>query len=232
MATNRDMVSRVRSQDKLISGDASITDRVILRELRSNSITFIKQQLDKRRGWETSTIFSNIPCVQLKEVPAAECCDYVSNITFARSLHRLPKIGDGTLGLAIQGVFSVDQGIRVKETTISRYINSLRLGFTKPELFYWIYDRYLFLSSPLVQLVNIWAFFEEDIPDYLLYPEDCPCNKMVKDPCINPLDLEFKCPGFLEKGVVDATLKLLLETYYRVPVDHTSDNKDDQTNKT
>lgn len=231
MSTNREMVSRVRSQDKLISGDSSITDRVILRELKSNALTYIKQQLDKKRLWETSTIFSNIPCLQMKEVPAAECCEYISDITFSRSLFQLPKIGDGTLGLAIQGVFSVDNGIRIKETTISRYINSQRLGITKKELFYWIYDRYVFCSSPLVKLLNIWALFEEDIPDELLYPEDCPCNKAKKDPCLNPLDLEFKCPGFLEKPVVLDTLKVLLETYYRIQTDQTSDNKDDQTNK-
>lgn len=232
MSTNREMVSSVRSQDKMISGDGSITDRVILRELNHKRITFIKQQLDKKRLWETSTIFSNIPCLQMKEVPAAECCEYVSDTTFARSIHRLPKIGDGTLGLAIQGVFSVDNGLKIKESTIARYINTLKLGITKKELFYWIYDRYLYISSPLVKLVNIWALFEEDLPDYLLYPPDCPCNKMVKDPCINPLDLEFKCPGFLEDAIVKDTLRVLLETYYKIQVDHTSDNKDDQTNKT
>ena len=232
MPTNRHMVSRVRSLDKMISGDSSITDRVVLAELKSNATTFIKQWLDRRRGWETSTIFSNIPCIEMIEVPASDCCDYVSDTTFARSKYQLPKISDGTLGLAIQGVFSVDGGIRIKETTISRYINSLRLPIKKKELFYWIYNRYIYCSSALIKLLNIWAYFEEDIDDRLLYPEDCNCNNKKPDPCINPLDLEFKCPGFLEKPVVDATLKTLMETYYRVPVDQTSDNKDDQVNKT
>lgn len=231
MSTNREMVSRIRSQDKLLSGDASITDRAILRELKSKATTYIKQWLDKRRGWETSTIFSNIPCLEMIEVPASDCCDYRSDITYARSKHQLPKIGDGTLGLAIQGVFSADSGIKIKETTISRYINSQKLGIKKKELFYWIYDRYVFCNSPLVALLNIWAYVEEDIPDYLLYP-DCSCNNKKKDPCVNPLDLEFKCPGFLEDAIVKDALRILLETYYRVPVDQTSDNKDDQTNKT
>lgn len=230
MSTNRQMVSRVRSMDKLVSGDASITDRAILRELKSNGTTFIKQWLDKRRGWETSTIFSNIPCLEMIEVPASDCCDYRSDITYARSKFQLPKIGDGTLGLAIQGIFSVDGGIKIKETTISRYINIQKLGITKKELYYWFYDRYIYCSSPLVALLNVWAYFEEDIQDDLLYP-DCPCNNKKPDPCINPLDLEFKCPGFLEKPVVDATLRTLQETYFRIPVDQTSDNKDDQTNK-
>jgi hypothetical protein len=48
---------------------------------------------------------------------------------------------------------------------------------------------------------------------------------------MNPLDLEFKCPGYLEDVVVKDTLQILLQTYYRIPVDHTSDNKDDQVNK-
>jgi hypothetical protein len=214
----------------MLSGDNSITDRVVLRELKSKAVLFIKQQLDRRRLWGTSTIFSNIPCLEMEEVPASTCCDYTSEDTFARSKYQLPKIGDGSLGLAIQGVFSVDNGIMIKETTISRYINLLKLKTRKKELFYWIYDRYLYVSSPFIKIVNIWAFFEEDIDDKLLYP-DCPCNNKKKDPCVNPLDLEFKCPGFLEDAVVKDTLKVLLETYYRVPVDQTEDNLDAQTNK-
>lgn len=231
MSTNRQMVSRVRSPDKLLSGDNSITDRAILRELKGVSIKYIKQWLDKRRGWETSTIFSNIPCLQMEEVPASECCEYTSDITFARSKYQLPKIGDGTLGLAIQGIFSADDGLKLKETTISRYINILKLHIKKKELFYWIYDRYVYASSPYVKLLNVWAFFEEDIPDYILYP-DCPCSSKQKDPCLNPLDLEFKCPGFLEDDVVKATQQILLQTYFRLQVDQSSDNKDDQVNKT
>lgn len=232
MSTAREMVSRVRSLEKLLSSDASITDRVILRELKSKATKFITQQINKRRLWETSTIFSNIPCVEMIPVPTADCCDYVSDQEIARSKYRLPKIGEGAFGLLVQGVFSIDTSQKLKETTLSSYINILQLGLPTKQVFFWFYDRYLYASSPYITVTNIWAYFEEDIPDNLLYP-DCPCpNQKVKNPCLSLLDLEFKCAGFLEDDVVKETLKVLMETYFRVQVDQTSDNKDDQTNKT
>jgi hypothetical protein len=230
MPSNRDLISRVRSQEKLISGDNSITDRVVLKELKANALVFIKQQLDKRRLWETSTLFTNIPCLEMIEVPSADCCEYVSDTTFSRSKYQLPKISDAAFGLAIHGVFSADNGLRIKETTISRYINYLKIHPNKKQLFYWFYDRYIYSNSPLVKILNIWALFEEDITDNLLYP-GCKCNAKVPDPCTNPLDLEFKCPGFLESPVVKETIRVLMQTYFRVPVDQTDDNLDAQVNK-
>lgn len=231
MSTVRQMVSRVRSLDKMLNSDNTVTDRVIASELRSKSIFYIRRETDKRKLWNTSTIFTNIPCIEMVKVPTADCCDYVSDQEVAKSKFRLPKIGDGLYGLLIHGVFSVDDSRRLKEITLSRYINLLKLGLPVKDVYYWFYDRYLYVSSPKVEVVNIWAFFEEDVPAELLYPT-CPCpDQNKRNPCINPLDLEFKCPGYLEDVVVKDTLQTLLTTYYRVPVDHTSDNKDDQVNK-
>lgn len=225
------MVSRVRSLDKMLNADNTVTDRVVAAELRSKATFYIRRETDKRKLWNTSTIFTNIPCVEMVKVPTADCCDYTSDQFVARSRYQLPKICDGSYGLLIHGVFSIDSSRRLKETTLSRYINLLKLGLPTQDIYYWVYDRYLYISSPRVEVASIWAYFEEDVPSKLLYPE-CPCPSQDKpDPCINPLDLEFKCPGYLEDVVVKDTLQTLLTTYYRVPVDHTADNKDDQTNK-
>lgn len=231
MPTVREEISRVRSMEKLLSSDASITDRVVMRELKSKAIFYIRRETDKRRLWQTSTIFTQIPCVEMEEVPMSTCCDYASDMTIARSKFQLPKISEGIYGLLVHGVFSADSGRKLKELTLARFINILKLGLPAKDVYYWFYDRYLYASSPYVKVANIWAYFEDDIPDELLYPNcECP-NMKKKDPCLNPLDLEFKCPGYLEDIVVKDTVKTLLETYFRIPVDHTSDNKDDQVNK-
>lgn len=230
MSTVREVISRVRSMEKLLSSDALITDRVIMRELKSKAVYYIKQQTDKRRLWQSSTIFTNIPCLEMKPIPIADCCDYVSDEEISRSHHRLPKISEGIFGLLIHGVFSIEGRKRFKEVSLSRYINLLRIGLPVKELYYWIYDKYLYVSSPQPRVINIWAYFEEDIPDDILYPE-CPCPGAIPKPCKNPLDDEFKCPGYLEDVVVKDTLKTLMDTYFRIPVDHNSDNRDEQTNK-
>lgn len=235
MSTVREMVSRVRSLDKMLNSDNTVTDRVIAAELRSKATFYIRRETDRRKLWNTSTIFTNIPCVEMISVPTSDCCDYTSDQFIARSKYKLPKISDGIYGLLIHGVFSIDamsgKGRKLKEITISRYINLLKLGLPVNDVYYWVYDRYLYVSSSQVEVTNIWAYFEEDIPSNLLYPT-CPCpNQNKPDPCTNPLDLEFKCPGYLEDVITKDVLQVLLQTYYRVQVDHTSDNKDDQVNK-
>jgi hypothetical protein len=231
MATLRQMVSRVRSLDKMLNADNTVTDRVIAAELKSKATFYIRRETDKRKLWNTSTIFTNVPCVEMTKVPTADCCDYVSDQFVARSRYKLPKICDGLYGLLIHGVFSVDNSRKLKEITLSRYINLLKLGLPTNDIYYWVYDKFLYISSPKVEVASIWAYFEEDISPKLLYP-DCPCpNQDKPNPCINLLDLEFKCPGYLEDVVVKDVLQTLLQTYYRVPNDQTSDNKDDQTNK-
>lgn len=232
MATLRQMVSRIRSLNKMLSADNTVTDRVIAAELKSKATFYIRRETDRRKLWNTSTIFTNIPCLEMEKVPTADCCDYSSDQFIARSKFKLPKICDGIYGLLIHGVFSVDSSKKLKEITLSRYINLLKLNLPVKEIYYWIYDRYLYVSSPTVEVASIWAYFEEDVPDEVRYPE-CPCpDQDLKNPCLNPLDLEFKCPGYLEDVVVKDVLQTLMATYYRIPVDHTSDNKDDQVNKT
>lgn len=230
MSTLRQNVSRVRSLDKMLNADNTVTDRTIASELKSKATFYIRRETDKRKLWNTSTIFTNIPCIEMIQVPTAECCDYTSDQYFARSKYRLPKISDGIYGLLIHGVFSVDLSRKLKEITIARYINLLKLGLPINDIYYWVYDRYLYISSPRVKIGSIWAYFEEDVPAELLYPT-CPCPGEKPNPCINPLDLEFKCPGYLEDVVVKDVLQTLLATYYKIPVDHNADNKDDQVNK-
>lgn len=231
MSTLRDVISRVRSMNKMISSDNSISDRAIMRELKSKAIFYIKRDTDRRGLWSSSTIFTNIPCWEMEEASVAECCDYVSDAKIARSKHEIPGISEGIFGLLIHGVFSADISKKIKEVTIPRYINILKLKLPVQEVYYWIYNKRLYVSNPNVKVVNLWAYFEEDIPDEVMYP-DCDCvNKIKKNPCLNPLDQEFKCPGYLEEIVMKDTLDTLMKTYFRVQVDHTSDNKDDQVNK-
>lgn len=231
MSTVREVVSRVRSMDKLISSDNSITDRAIMRELKSKAIFYIKRDTDRRRLWSSSTIFTNIPCLEMEPVSIAECCDYRSDVMVSRSKQIVPSISEGIFGLLIHGVFSPDLSRKIKEVNIPRYINLLKLGLHTTDVYYWFYDRRIYVSSPEVKLLNLWAYFEEDVPDEVMYP-DCECSgKGKKNPCQNPLDLEFKCPGYLIDVVVKDTLDTLLKTYFRLQVDHSSDDKDDQVNK-
>lgn len=235
MPTLRKLVSDVRSMHKLLSTDGMITDRAIASEIRNNSLMLIKRETNLRKLWATDTVFTTIPCLEMVEVPISECCNYVDPCTVARSKFKLPRISEGNYQYVIQGVYSINamsgQGKKLKEITINRYINLLKLPIIKKEEYYWITnDGYLYISNPAVKAIRVVALFEEDVPNEIMYSE-CGCGQgevSDEDWCKNPLDKEFALPGYLEKQVLELTSQKLLSTYFRLKTDITDDGIDGQ----
>lgn len=231
MSTNREIISRVRSTHKLLSADNSITDRAILAECKAVSRMLIKQRLDKRLLFQSPNIFSTIDCLEMETASIAECCDFISDKEISKSKYPLPKIGEGNFGLALQGVFGIEHNVKLKEITPARYANMQKLGLMTNDVYYWIMpNKHLYVTDPNIRILKVIAYFEEDIPQHLLFPE-CPCESKKKNKCSSPLDDEFKCPGYLEDTVTRMVSQTLLSTYFRIQNDHLSDNKDDQVNK-
>jgi hypothetical protein len=234
MATLRKLVSDVRSMHRLLSTDNLITDRVIASEIKNNTLLLVKRETNLRKLWATNTIFTTIPCLEMEQVAISECCDYVDECTIARSRYKLPKIAEGNYQYLIQGVYSINamNGVakKIKEISINRYINLLKLPIIKNEEYFWIMNGYLYVTNPMMQAVRITAYFEQDIPNEILYPKDCECGPRAtnEDVCKNPLDKDYACPGYLEKQVLELTSQKLLSTYFRLKDDLTQNNVDGQ----
>ncbi len=237
MMTGRKLVSDIRGMHKLLSSDARITDRVILSEIKNNTFLLVKRETNLRKLWATDTIFTSLPCLEMIEVPISECCDMVSDQTIARSKYKLPRISEGNYLYTIQGAWSINvlggRGKKLKEITINRYLNLLKLPIIKKDVYFMIVNGYIYVTNPLTQAIRLAAFFEEDIPNEIMYP-DCDCGKEypLEEICKNPLDREFPLPGYLEKQVLELTSQKLLNTYYRLKIDQTSDQVDGQSPNT
>ena len=234
MSTFRKLVSDVRSMHKLLSTDSLITDRAVMSEIKNNAFLLIKRETNLRKLWATDTVFTTIPCLEMIEVPISECCDYVDPCSVARTKLKLPRITEGNYQYVIQGVYSINamsgQGKKLKEITINRYINLLKLPIIKKEEYYWISNGYLYVNNPLLKAIRLVALFEEDVPNSIMYPE-CGCGTpeyTTEELCKNPLDKESPVPGYLEKQVLELTSQKLLATYFRLKTDITSDGVDGQ----
>lgn len=229
MPTVRDVISRVRTTNKLLSSDDIISDRSIASELKSKATLLIKRETDLRRLWATTSIFQDIPCLQMEQIPLSSCCEYKSDKVISRSIHKLPAIAEGIYGYLIQWVMNPENRVAFNYVPVAEYLNYLKIypEFRKPV--YWINNRYLYCTDPDAQLFAISAYFEDDIPKELLFPPcKCDAKRPPFDECKNPLDLQFKCPGHLENSCVEMTSKYLIESYFRIQQDVTSDNKDDE----
>jgi len=223
MATLRDIVSDIRSLNKLISKDALITDRAIAAEVRSTAALLIKRELVSRRLWSTPTIFTAIECIAMDEASLAECCDYTSPCKIRRSRCKIKGIADlGRYGLAIQGVFNIVNSRKYKEVSPTRYSNLLKLNIPNKKDFFWFKNDYLYVSDPDVEEISMYAYGENIIK---LEGSNCNCSNEKK--CINPLDEEFKCPGDLIENVKSMVHEKIQKIYKVAVDDKTSDDKDD-----
>lgn len=234
MATLRKLVSDVRSVHKILSTDSLITDRAIASEIRNNSLLLIKRETNLRKLWATDTLFTTIPCLEMIEVSISECCDYVDECSIARTKFKLPRISEGNYQYVIQGVYSINAmsgvGKKLKEITINRYINLLKLPIIKKEEYYWISNGYLYVNNPLLKAIRFVALFEEDVENEIMYPE-CGCGTpeyTLEEICKNPLDKEFPLPGYLEQQALQLTSQKLLSTYFNLKTDTSAEGIDGQ----
>jgi hypothetical protein len=156
MATLRKLVSDVRSVHKILSTDSLITDRAIASEIRNNALLLIKRETNLRKLWATDTLFTTIPCLEMVEVPISECCNYVDECSIARTKLKLPRISEGNYQYVIQGVYSINamggQGKKLKEITVNRYINLLKLPIIKKEEYFWISNGYLICKQSFIKV--------------------------------------------------------------------------------
>ena len=234
MATLRKLVSDVRSVHKILSTDSLITDRAIASEIRNNALLLIKRETNLRKLWATDTLFTTIPCLEMIEVSISECCNYVDECSIARTKFKLPRISEGNYQYVIQGVYSINamsgQGKKLKEITINRYLNLLKLPIIKKEEYYWISNGYLYVNNPLIKAIRFVALFEEDVENEIMYPE-CGCGTpeyTTEEICKNPLDKEFPLPGYLEQQTLELTSKKLLSTYFNLKTDTSQEGIDGQ----
>jgi len=171
------------------------------------------------------------------EVPISECCEYVDDCTIARTKFKLPRISEGNYQYVIQGVYSINamsgRGRKLKEISINRYLNLLKLPVIKNEEYFWISNDYLYVTNPMLQAVRFVAFFEEDVDNNLMFPE-CGCGSpqyTTEEICKNPLDKPFPLPGYLEQQVLELTSKKLLSSYFNIPQDLSVNGVDGQDPK-
>lgn len=230
--TNRDFISQVRSLGKMITSDSLLNDRTVLFEGKTTASLLIKRETNLRRLWQSPNLFTRIPCLEMEEVSIAECCEYTSDVTVARSKQKLPKIGEGIFGLLIQQVSSIDARQKFVPTTPMRYANLLKLGVkNEKSVYFWTYDDYLYVSNPNTENVSLYAFFEEEPSNDLLFPTNCECSNppSPEDRCKSYLDRDFKCPQYLIENVKTMVYEKIMKFYEQNAKDVTSDNLDEGT---
>ena len=70
-------------------------------------------------------------------------------------------MSEGNYQYVIQGVYSINamggKGTKLKEITINRYLNLLKLPIIKKQSYFWISNGYMYISNPLLKSIRLAA---------------------------------------------------------------------------
>ena len=221
--TNREVISELRKTNALMEYDSMISDRYLLTVARKYGLLLLQRETNKRKLWNTENSFYVIPCLEMQQVPLADCISYKSDKMISRSKLPLPKIEQGYYGYLVQGVYDIEGGHEIYPTSTRQYINILKRKFKPNALHWWIHDEYLYIDSEDLEKVKLVAYFSNRDVDLTKYNacSPVPCDSCPD--CREPLDEDFKCPGYLLSQVIQMANQELANTLKRYPIDETND---------
>jgi hypothetical protein len=215
--TNRQIISDIVNDLRALNLDDRVSKKYILSKLRSYASLFIKRDADTRRLLNIAEIWTNIPCVELCEVPLVDCCniDIPNCKSVMRSRKKIPELLQ-TLYKELIQVFNPIYSKEFIATTPQQYKNIINRAYVDPRLkYYWLSNGYLIVPDAMISTITIRGVFLN--PHEALQLNSCDTDE-VSD-CVSILDQPFTCPDYLISVVKQETLKDLFNFYKRVTVD-------------
>lgn len=164
-----DIISRIRNTIKGVNEDSFLTDRYIYSLYNVYGKELMKLESEKNPAQTTSveSLYENIPCVDLIDVDKIEaCCSGIkTSCTIKRTKDKLPKILDGSNGLYLSDVTSVDGSFIVYKTDASIYTRMTNVPSFKynKNFYYWYRQGYLYLPNVEWDAIMIRAIWSDSV---------------------------------------------------------------------
>ena len=203
---NKEIVSNVINNLRLLNKDEHISRRYILNTARAEATTLISQKLLDKSIFREDSIFKTINCLEMKRINSIKCgiYEFEKCDNLVRSKKKLPKMLYSRYGNSIVEVTSIDGSIIFLPTTLSDYKLFKKRALTKKAKqtrFYYVQDGYLYLPDCELEIVNITLItLDTKAVDELSSCKEC-------DNCKSQWDYEFVCPDKLLTTVLNETLK-------------------------
>lgn len=220
MGTIGDAISRVRNVIKGVKEDAFITDRFIYQLIWKYAKTLIKRESMMNEIFKYTSLFTEIPCMELIDVDKVEaCCTGIrTNCTIKRTKEKLPKLLETTMGPVIREVSSLDYSQSVVRTYPTVYTNMTKTSGFKynQNKYYWYLDGYLYIPNVEWEAVRLQAIFEDST-------ESLKCND-DSDECRSEQDRSLPIPEHLFSEIEQMVIQQIL-TAGQIPSDGADDGQ-------
>lgn len=203
---NRELVSNIINNLKLLNKDDHISRRYILNTAKAEAITLVAQKFLDKSIFREDNIFQTIECLEMKKIDVVKCgiYEFEKCENLVRSKNKLPKLLYSRYGNSIIEVTSVDGSVIFLPTTLSDFKLLKQRILTKKSQkikYYYVQDGYLYLPDCEFEYVNVvLVTLDGKEVDALSTCKEC-------DSCKSIWDYEFVCPDKLLTVVINETFK-------------------------
>lgn len=203
MATKRQVISNFRDMIKERNADSVYSNQFLYNTLFDQAKWLIKREISAGRIYKNTFFFQTLGCQEVIEVDAVtDCCPINTGCKMYRTKNKVAETWIDNNGPVIKSVTSIDGSTKFEATSSSDWLNISKNPYKKysKEVYYFYSDGYLWFPEKNPNLINIYAFFTDDI-------SELSCNKEKK--CISYLDTIFPVPDWIESEMYAKALQLL-----------------------
>jgi hypothetical protein len=220
MTTIGEAISRVRNTLKAVKEDPFLTDRTIYFAIIKYGKTLLKREDNQNRLMKISSLFTNLPFVELIEVDKieAQCTGVYSGCTIKRTKEKLPQLFEGMFGPVLRTVSSIDGEIELMRTEPGTYVSMTKTTNFKynKKKYFWYLNGYLYLPNVEWEAIKVEGIFEGDRADFL-------CETDTNQ-CIAKQDQQLPFPEYLFSEIEQFTIQEL-SMLAKIPVDSEDDSQ-------
>jgi hypothetical protein len=202
-----ELIQRVQSiySKGVDSDDSRLSRRHIYNKMLTARQRIVSQQKKKRQkvsDWN----YVILPCVELIKVPSHECsCLGDLGCDIFRTKYPLPKVLTGMDNHTIEYVMSINNGMKIEETTREEFLYSRGNKYTSKKPKYVIEKGHLYF--PIVESPGIIKIklLPEDPIEAIKYPSYCnDCQNCSE--CISYADVDFPIDGDMIDTLIELTV--------------------------
>ena len=229
---NKELLQRVQSlySKGVQSDDTRLSSRHIYNACLTVRSKLLYQQLSKKQKLSEFN-YSILECVELIEVPVANCPCVPFNCKVLRTRYPLPKPMTNFNTHVIEFVMSGDYKVRFSEVSRIEYEFSKHNKYTSNSPRYILENEYLFVyGNNLPKMINIKLLLENPDEKYS-FPNLCSSLGTLVDNCIAIEDLDFLIDAHLEEDLIQIVSKELIDKFIQIPQDKTNDFEDNRAIK-
>ena len=219
MLTHRQAISQLRDLIKERSADSTYSNQFLYQVLSKHAKWLIRRETRAGRIYRSVSLFQTLRCFEVMEAPMIEGCDIDIKCKIYRTVSKLPAAWEDAGGLMIKEVKSIDGSHVFASTSASQWVNIENSPYSKysKSNYYFYSNGYLYFPKKAPKLINVVAYFIEDVSDIC----SC-CDENVK--CKRFMDELFRIPEWIEAEVFAKALEELAGVTKRMIEDEQIDS--------